>query len=412
MIFLVVTILFYYFRLGTNTGHSNAAITEMYSGGLTKDEAVLAKQKANAYKQELDYQLNLKKERVAREKSSKKEEERQERMMLDQQFAAINSIAGGGRKRIQPGGQPLPKQSMLPTQNTIQPLNHANQYGQQGGQGGQQGVGGPMQPMGMGQPQPMARIGFPNSPSPIPPQQQSNMPGMQQQSSHRGGRASVQGHERGGMYNGERAQILPRSRPIGGSDSMARALSPTAMGMPPANMMIDQGMRDGILPQGGYGGGGPEVHRKYRQGLKDPAEMEQLMIKRQREQRQAAILEDQLKDQKQRKAKKKAEEKKLYEQEELRLEREREDILRNDKDREKVNAKFQAGRSDLARQIEEKKRQKQIKILEEKEYERKLQEKCDRDNEELQRQYDEERGIKTEAKKKSTKEETKEKNST
>merc|ERR1712166_480126 len=104
------------------------------------------------------------------------------------------------------------------------------------------------------------------------------------------------------------------------------------------------------------------------------------------------------------------EEKQMYEQEELKIGKRKRRYLRNDKDREKVNAKFQAERSDLARQIEEKKRQKQIKILEEKEYERKLQEKCDRDNEELQRQYDEERGIKTEAKKKSTKEETKEKN--
>jgi hypothetical protein len=347
---------------------------------ITKNEAVAAKNKANAYKAELDNHLRLKQERVAREKASKKAEERQERLMLDQQFAALNQITGGGRKRIQPGGAPLPKQSMLPTQapGNMTPLNQP-QRGVGVSQESPGMLGGPMRPMGMGDPRSAAMGQLGGYPVGFPPRQTEGL--------------------RQNMYDGT-SQVQPRSRPVGGSDSMARALSPTAMGMP-AHMMIDQQSRDGILPSTN---GGPAIHRKYRSGLKDPAEMEQLMIKRQREARQAAILEQQLREQKERRAKEKAQDKKIEEEEEKRIKREREDILRNDKDREAANAKFQAEKKDLVRQIEEKKRLKALKVAEEKEYQRKLQEKCDRDNEELQRQYDEERGIKTSPKKKSRKE--------
>ena len=92
----------------------------------------------------------------------------------------------------------------------------------------------------------------------------------------------------------QQQQQLYNPRPIGGSDQIGRALSPTFHN--PVQQQITQN-------------GGPAVHRKYRQGLKDPAEMEHLMIKRQREAEQAAVLEAQVLDHKARKKKEKEDQK-------------------------------------------------------------------------------------------------------
>ena len=334
-----------------------------YRGGVTKQERSKANDKANAYKAELDLQLRLKNERMAREKDAKKKEDYKERMMLDQQYAAINNIAGGGRKRIQPGGAPLSTHNVLPTaapgtirrdgdrngnvpsSNVIPGRRQQQQQQQQVGNGPM--VGGPT-------------VGVPMGLQPERPRQQ---------------------------------YVAPNPRPIGGGGSnMARALSPTSMMM--------GGTQQQFSPTKTYGG--PEIHRKYRQGLKDPAEMEHLIQKRQRESEQAAILEVQVLEHKARKLKEKQEQKERDEAFDRKIEKEREE-LREEHEREVANQIFVQQQKDIAKQIALKKKMKLQKEQEDKEYEKKLQNKIDRDNEELQRQYDEERGIKTSPKKKNKK---------
>ena len=342
-----------------------------YRGGVTKQERSKANDKANAYKAELDLQLRLKNERMAREKDAKKKEDYKERMMLDQQYAAINNIAGGGRKRIQPGGAPLSTHNVLPTaapgtirrdgdRNGNVPSSNVIPGRRQQQQQQQQQVGnGPM----VGGP----TVGVPMGLQPERPRQQ---------------------------------YVAPNPRPIGGGGSnMARALSPTSMMM--------GGTQQQFSPTKTYGG--PEIHRKYRQGLKDPAEMEHLIQKRQRESEQAAILEVQVLEHKARKLKEKQEQKERDEAFDRKIEKEREE-LREEHEREVANQIFVQQQKDIAKQIALKKKMKLQKEQEDKEYEKKLQNKIDRDNEELQRQYDEERGIKTSPKKKTRKEKKAEKN--
>ena len=99
--------------------------------------------------------------------------------------------------------------------------------------------------------------------------------------------------------------------------------------------------------------GGPPVHQRYRAGLKDPAEMEHLMRKRQKEAEQAAILQEQVRLN-QLKKKKAAEDKKRQDAlDEARIQREREE-LRRDHEKEIAERKHKEQREQLEQQIKEK----------------------------------------------------------
>ena len=202
------------------------------------------------------------------------------------------------------------------------------------------------------------------------------------------------------IVNGARPMIYPEAvppRPIGGSDNLGRALSPTfgrsedpgQVYQPRVGIEIAAGADFAGMPLNG----GPPVHKRYRAGLKDPAEMEHLMRKRQKEAEQAAILQEQVRTN-QLKKKKAIEDKKRQDAlDEARIQREREE-LRRDHEKELAEKKHKEQREQLEQQIKEKQAMKARKEVEERLQQAKAEEKLKRDRRELQEKYDRDRGLK------------------
>ena len=196
------------------------------------------------------------------------------------------------------------------------------------------------------------------------------------------------------IINSARPMIYPDAvppRPVGGADNMGRALSPTFGGAPQPGMQYQPQVGMEIASGTGISGmplnGGPPVHQRYRAGLKDPAEMEHLMRKRQKEAEQAAVLREQVLANQNKKKKAMEDKKRQDARDEARLRREREE-LRRDHEKELAEKKHKEQREQLEQQIKEKQAMKARKEMEERLMQAKADEKLRRDRRELQEKYE------------------------
>jgi hypothetical protein len=346
--------------------HRGGAASNMYGADPMESQAKLAKkQRENAYLAELDAQIQMKNERKKMENMKLQEEERRhmEKAQVGLQpigAAGVNRQASRAKSEMYSRGGGI---NTNPNRAVDALPNRVQQVGP--GPVGQL----PLQNMGgMGYRAPQGNMGG--------PQQANNMPHMNMSAVNGMGQPMRAGMGMGAAPGGQ-AGLHNQARAHNQQDHLSMVLNERVG----ANVNND-----------------PEYAKhRFRDGLKDPAEIDALMQRHEQAKRQNALLSEQVEANRRRKEAQKAKEKMEAEQEELRLQRERDELKKayDDEIKAKKAKKEAEQKTLLDEQIKAKKRAKELEQQRERERQRKEDERIAKDRAELAKQYQYEKSGRT-----------------
>ena len=345
-------------------GRGGGGVGNMYSGDADVQERMEKKQREKAYLDDLANQVKMKEDRKRMEKMQLQEEEQRH---MAKAAVGIQPISNGPQGPFAPPGNANNRQRELHGQSPMRMNDYQPRSVQQVGPGPvypAQGTGRPQQPIGTGQPLPTNMPGVAGYGGTLPEWQ--------------GQRGAVQAQGAGSLYGpgGAADRVLyggemNRNVALNQEDHLSRVMNERANNVSTT----------------------AQQHR-FRDGIKDPAEVEALQRKHEQAMRQGNTLAQQVEERRLAKEAAKRKQKEDDAREEARLERERLELKKayDDEVKSKRLEREAKQKAELDAQIAARQKIKEMEAAKERERARKEDERIAKDRAEMAEKYERETG--------------------